>query len=69
MDSNELKPCPFCGWQPEEVNCFEDGKWELYCKNEDCFILPGTYSVNSEAEAIRMWNTRKGDDSGSMEKA
>jgi hypothetical protein len=60
---SELMPCPFCGWQPEEVKWREIGKktreYSLYyCPNEECpsyFTKPGSMTAED-------WNNRPIED-------
>lgn len=54
--SEELKPCPFCGWEAEETN--NEGFPAMRCSNPDCFA--GVEWVNHiKREFLReYWNTR-----------
>lgn len=54
MQTNELKPCPFCGCQAE-VTKWQEG-WFVECKAQRCGGTIGAYKT--EAEAIEAWNTR-----------
>lgn len=54
---NNLKPCPFCGGEPEKINGF--GHWYIHCETPSCrgnFNLGQRYC--SEMEAAEAWNTR-----------
>ena len=48
---NELRPCPFCGGEPELL-----GKRAFYVWCDKCETRGDYY--NTEAEAIEAWNTR-----------
>ena len=49
-----LRECPFCAYK-------------AVCVMEDCYVYcpccdaEGPVSITGEAEAITLWNTRKGD--------
>lgn len=75
MESNfELKPCPFCGYQPKirktmRFATYRRGMFEAYeavCVNYKCLIFNAKeqYFMN-ENSAAKAWNTRfeekKGD--------
>ena len=52
----ELKNCPFCGSEadgPNETD-FGDEYW-IQCTNPECRV---TIEMETEAEAIKAWNTR-----------
>jgi len=56
----ELKPCPnlWCAHnQPDIIQWGRAGLWRVQC---DCGIYPGDSS--SEAEAVKLWNTRTIED-------
>ena len=61
-----LKPCPFCGGQPEIVTPEEtDGQyWFIACTNDNCWGIAGTELCDTETEAIDKWNRRDGDADG-----
>ncbi len=44
---DELKPCPFCGGEPEVA------PWEVHCTQCSAHLVEAT-----TAEAIAAWNTR-----------
>ena len=59
--SEELKPCPFCGG--EVTRTVEKSYRYVSCENYDCFAVVEAGALSgSEEEAIKMWNTRKGED-------
>jgi len=56
-----LKPCPFCGG--EVTRTVEKSYRYVSCENYDCFVVVEAGALSgSEEEAIKMWNTRKGED-------
>ena len=67
----KLKPCPFCGAEPE-VLLLKEGehprKWEILCKGrelpdkwENCPVNAFTFGPTFEATAEK-WNRRSNDD-------
>lgn len=52
---SNIKPCPFCG-SSKTVLCLGDYDWMVEC--EDC-TATGPF-VDSEKEAIALWNKRSG---------
>lgn len=51
----KIKPCPFCGKEPERVHS-DCGDYVIYCVNENCPVNP---SVNSDMDLpVKAWNTR-----------
>ena len=64
-----LKPCPFCGREPElvEADIGDPGdsftKWNVFCPTgaPQCWITPQTGFMLSERAAIAAWNTRAPD--------
>lgn len=56
MSKPKLKPCPWCGETPFLGGYF--GVVEVQCVNDECGVLPAVGHEN-EADAIRIWNTRK----------
>ena len=58
--SEELKPCPFCGAQPEQWEEEPDRMWWPYfvgCTNVDC-LCDVCVQRGSEEEAVADWNRR-----------
>lgn len=57
----ELKPCPFCGGQPEIVTPEEtDGQyWFIACTNDNCWGIAVSDFCETESEAIDKWNHRE----------
>ena len=60
-DKATLKPCPFCGGAPETGVSKWSGLHYVLCV-DDCHTRPGEVAAASAADAVRMWNTRVGDD-------
>jgi hypothetical protein len=62
----ELKPCPFCGGAATLDHCkFGKYKWLVMCCSEGCPAWTDRcLAVNgaTRAQAIRLWNTRRGED-------
>ena len=65
IEENELKPCPFCGEQP---NCFQvrddryvpgEMNWVVECKDMGCIFKRSTPNRSIEA-LIEHWNKRAG---------
>jgi len=56
-----LKPCPFCGG--EVTRTVEKSYRYVSCENYDCLVVVEAGALSgSEEEAIKMWNTRTGED-------
>ena len=54
-DSEELKPCPFCGGEAKVLGTkYEGGDYYIVC--EKCRVRVGSYS--NPVEAIEAWNKR-----------
>ena len=58
--TGELKPCPFCGKEPE-VRVAEDAYARIRCSDMDC---PANSNVwfDSLYKAVEAWNKRTEDD-------
>lgn len=55
--SIELKPCPFCGDEPEWVELVPD-LTKISCKNSDCKMMPEDFYYPSPQETAASWNKR-----------
>jgi hypothetical protein len=53
----ELKPCPFCGSKTVKKIGPKNGRYIVYC----CGCWCQTNEECTEAEAVRLWNTRSGE--------
>jgi hypothetical protein len=61
-DSQELKPCPFCGSTPiinRKPLSGSPFRIFIQCVYIHCTIMPQTIRCAKEKEALRLWNTRK----------
>lgn len=57
----KVKPCPFCGEAPEVLPARAGFSAMVACYNDNCSVQPETYDNADVEEAIRHWNTCKGD--------
>jgi hypothetical protein len=67
MKTPDLKPCPFCGLQPElqtdirypRPACVPKKAYEVVCRNPDCIIgnVDERYRL-TKREIIELWNGR-----------
>jgi ssDNA-binding Zn-finger/Zn-ribbon topoisomerase 1 len=55
--ADKLKPCPFCGSNPDIIQV-EEGRFELACGNLVCGYFGDCFE--SYEEALLFWNTRYG---------
>ena len=58
---DKLKPCPFCGEEPDLQFCESTQEFYLECANPNCDVELCTYGFDTEKEAIAAW-TRRGED-------
>ena len=69
-ERNELKPCPFCGAQPEVYDIHEEQRafteeeiaadWAVGCANEACkMCVYLNVDCPTREEAIAHWNWRQ----------
>ncbi len=56
--SEELKPCPFCGYDNPEMIADQKDRWTVSCRNCLAKIDYGAAYSYPKEEAIRDWNTR-----------
>ncbi|ENR6206171.1 Lar family restriction alleviation protein [Serratia marcescens] len=56
MTMHELKPCPFCGGEPEHYPDGAEEGFVLMCFGEGCFMNTFGYATAEEAETA--WNRR-----------
>ena len=68
MPISALKPCPFCGETPHEINVsgsFDGWSGTIRCMGKRCDVKPsctsstGRGSKGAERGAIEIWNKRK----------
>jgi hypothetical protein len=57
--ADKLKPCPFCGSNPE-IRQVEDDRFELACENLCCAYFGDCFETYDDA--LLFWNTRKGEE-------
>lgn len=57
-----LKPCPFCGNNPEAVPWHGGGPrvTRVSCVGEECAVTPSTVG-STPREAVASWNRRDGE--------
>jgi Lar family restriction alleviation protein len=63
METNELKPCPFCGGKAELIHD-PHGNQFLYwarCDNIGCTVCPEAKMTANKEDAIDAWNRREGE--------
>jgi len=67
MKETELKPCDNCN-STKDVQCTITDQgyylelWQAYCLKDECQDLKiETEEYGTEEEAIKAWNTRKGE--------
>lgn len=59
-DAPRLKPCPFCGKEPNVENVGDNrSALMIDCVTDDC--VGPSVSCYDHTEAIRQWNRRDGD--------
>lgn len=67
MEHNELKPCPFCGYEEILLFYFDpyDGyQGDLGMWNTKCALCGARIGRRDKAEAIKDWNRRTGNGKG-----
>lgn len=64
MSKVKLKPCPFCGAQPEREKFMSMGKiyYSISCTNEKCFVQPFTAGHINSSIPTKEWNKRARND-------
>jgi Lar family restriction alleviation protein len=62
-DNQELKPCPFCGYEASMTNVESAGSgrfmWIVGCNSEDCDV--SFHGHARQIDAAKAWNTRVPD--------
>lgn len=56
MPSPTLKPCPWCGSNPNIDTVFT--RWVVCCDNKRCSVNPMTNEHKSRKSAVAAWNRR-----------
>ena len=56
----KIKPCPFCGADPE-VRDWMCG-FCVSCENRECPCMPTSFVYDTKEEAINFWNRRPGEE-------
>lgn len=59
----DLKPCPFCGCQPNKPVKNNCNRWEVACVNTGCAVLTGLYAY----QVVLAWNRRRPVDCSTRE--
>lgn len=54
----ELKRCPFCGGEAKLFTVKSTGEFYVGCCNGLCDVIPATWIVDNETEAVNAWNNR-----------
>jgi hypothetical protein len=63
----ELKACPFCGSTDIQGPHENDYGWWVCCKNDNC-PHEGVACIDTEKDAIEVWNTRQSIQISEVEK-
>jgi hypothetical protein len=59
MNSEELKPCPFCRAIPEVSQArMIINQWKVTCRNLECAVVVDTLPQETKEQAIAAWNRR-----------
>lgn len=58
--AGDIRPCPFCGSEPNVVCVNDRGEHSFYveCENKNCLVHPASFSNISKETAIKIWNHR-----------
>lgn len=65
MERNELKPCPFCGYDGillYPLNPWGEAEGNFVMWHAKCGICGATIRRNEKSEAINDWNRRANDE-------
>lgn len=54
----ELKPCPFCGGEPEKRNTKSFSEWYGFYYACGCELAPTTALYRDKEQALKAWNKR-----------
>jgi Lar family restriction alleviation protein len=57
--TNALKPCPFCGAEPN-YTAYGNTKHQVECGNSDCAMNVGTFTHMTREACFAAWNKRHG---------
>ena len=68
MNKAWLKPCPFCGKQPEVSEDKVKKMVTIKCQNPECPAWLAVIVATDEDDAFLKWNTRSGDKNDLSEK-
>lgn len=55
---NDLKPCPFCGGNPELEEADIKGFWRIRCENADCVAGASWCNSYDREKLAGAWNAR-----------
>lgn len=61
LETLELKPCPFCGNDPDWKRWEVGGIWQIkiFCDGDGCHVHPSIFG--NEKTMTEIWNTRTPD--------
>ena len=61
QESENLKPCPFCGSEPALIQS-KVLTYRVECQSTFCPCIPSTWFCKTVEGAIKLWNRRANED-------